>query len=124
MTSLQKFIKGFSFAFTGISTGSSGRNFRVHLLFASAVIFFGLLFQISLIEWLLVIFCIAAVLSAELINTAIEETCNVLKNRLKLGYSATTDPRNLAAAAVLILAVASAIIGFVIFIPKFFALIP
>ena len=69
-------------------------------------------------EWVIVLFLIGAVITAELFNTAIEEICNLATVKLKLRYSDTKVHRDLAAGAVLVIAVVAALIGMVIFIPK------
>lgn len=113
-----KFLKSFRYAFQGILSGLTQRNFRIHLVATLIIISASIFFQISIIEWLIVLLCIGLVLSVELFNTAIEQTCDLLKIKLKLGYSGTTIIRDLAAGAVLIVAVIAAIIGLVIFFPK------
>ncbi len=115
---LIKFFKGFVYAQNGIYHGANGRNMKVHLFVAFLVVLFSLLLGISPLEWFIVLICIASVISAELINSAIEEICDLVRDRLHLDYSATTHARDLAAGAVLVLSLSSAIIGLIIFIPK------
>lgn len=79
------------------------------------VIFFSFLLQISTLEWLIVIFCIGLVLTAEIFNSAIEVLTDIV--------SPESNPRaglvkDMAAGAVLIAAITSAIIGLIIFVPK------
>lgn len=79
------------------------------------VIFFSFLLQISNLEWLIVIFCIGLVLTAEIFNSAIEVLTDIV--------SPESNPRaglvkDMAAGAVLIAAITSAIIGLIIFVPK------
>ena len=77
------------------------------------VVILGFIYRISYTEWLVLILVTSAVISAEAINTAIEETCNVLhpdhhpKARLA---------KHCAAGGVLILSVAALIIGAIIFL--------
>jgi undecaprenol kinase len=119
MTSeLKKFFKGFDYAIEGIKTGAKERNFKFHICAALVVVSASIFFNISAIEWAIVIFLIAAVMSVELLNSSIESICNILAEKLKLDYYDTWDPRNLAAGAVLIVASAAFIIGLIIFLPK------
>jgi diacylglycerol kinase len=111
-------IKAFGYALNGWQRGLKERNFKIDLTIAVCVVSAAIFFQISTVEWLIIFFLIGAVLSAELFNTAIEEICNVISRKLKLGYSDTTYPRDLAAGAVLVIATVAALIGLIIFIPK------
>lgn len=115
---MKKFILSFYHAFNGIFSGFQERNMRVHGLAFTLVILLGIFLQINLLEWIIVLFCSALVMSLELVNTAIEELANTLRDELKLSYSATTRARDTAAAAVLVSALISALIGVVIFLPK------
>jgi len=119
-----KFIKSFYYAFQGLKFASYQRNFRVHLAVATIVTVMGIYLNISLLEWSLVIILFGLVLSAEIFNTAIEEICNIQKENLKLDYFDTWNPRNLGAGAVLVLAITSAIVGLIIFVPKIIAILP
>ncbi len=85
---------------------------RFHLLATILVIAAGLLFQISSIEWIILILCIGMVWAAEAMNTSIEW----LADRI------TTDEddqikqaKDVAAASVMILSICSAIIAILIF---------
>jgi diacylglycerol kinase len=118
VSDIYKVIKAFGYAFNGWKRGLKERNVKIHLGFTIGVLYASFLFRISKIELLIVILLIGAVISAELINTAIEEICNIVRDKLKLGYSDTTAARDLAAGAVLVVAVAAAIIGLIIFVPK------
>lgn len=77
------------------------------------------LLGISLIEWTLLMICIGLVLALELVNSAIE--------RLADKISPEHDPligkiKDISAAAVLITAIAAAVVGLIILVPKFFIL--
>lgn len=79
------------------------------------VIISGFIFKISITEWIICIVLFGLVITAELINTAIETTVDIVmpeKNeKAKLA-------KDIAAGAVLVSAIASAIIGIIIFLPK------
>lgn len=121
---IDKLIKPFSHAIDGWRCGLTERNIKIHLTVAVLVLLAGILCQISASEWLIVIILIGAVITAELFNTAIEEICNTITTKLKLQYSDTTAPRDLAAGAVLLIAVTAAVVGLIIFIPKVLRLLP
>lgn len=122
MDGFSKFIKSFYYASQGIKTGWQQRNFKVHVLASVLVFFLGLFLQISQTEWIIIFILLAMMFSAELFNTAIEEVCNLLKLKLKLDYYDTWHPRNLAAAAVFVVALTAAVIGLLIFVPKIIGL--
>ena len=80
----------------------------------------GFIFTINTTEWLFVIGCCMLVLSLELLNTAIENICNLLSKDFNPFIKIIKDT---AAAAVLVTAIGSVIIGAVIFLPKIINLI-
>ena len=106
---------GFKFAIQGILLGFKERNFIIHNLITLCVIIAGFIFNISMLEWCVVVFCIGFVLALELLNTAIENIVNELSPQHSLFAKNTKD---IAAAAVLIAAITSVVIGLIIFVPK------
>ncbi|MFC1711686.1 diacylglycerol kinase family protein [Patescibacteria group bacterium] len=113
--------RSFSFAFKGIfKTIKRERNVRIHLGAAVFAIILGLVFNISPFEWLSLVLIISAVISAEIMNSSVEATCDLLRFKLKLDYYETYWIRNFAAGAVMVLAVGAVIIGLIIFLPKIF----
>jgi diacylglycerol kinase len=75
----------------------------------------GSVLKISLHEWIWLTGCIATVLSFEMMNTAIEKTCDLLHPAIHPTIKVIKD---VAAAAVLVVAAGSVIIGAIIFLPK------
>lgn len=109
-------MRRFTDAFNGIFQAIKlEKNIKIHLFVAILVIISGLLFNISLIEWNFIILSIALVLAAEVFNTSIENLCDFVEPKFneKIGLI-----KDLAAGAVLILSLASLIVGLIIFIPK------
>ena len=80
----------------------------------------GFYFHISPAEWTITGASIAIVLSAEMLNTAIEKLCDLVQPEVHPQIKIIKD---LAAAAVLWLSIGSAIAGLVIFLPKIWILI-
>jgi len=117
-----KVLKSFTYAFKGISSGFSERNMRVHVTAAALVVLLAFFFRVSLMEWILLLLMIGLVMSAELINTAIEEVCNCMRDELGLKYKSSQRARDLAAGAVLVLAMLAALIGGIIFFPRLWVL--
>ncbi|MDR0463065.1 MAG: diacylglycerol kinase family protein [Pseudomonadales bacterium] len=121
MSKQHRFFKGFFYAGRGIIHGlKNEQNLVFHLIFAVLVIVAGIFFQISKVEWLILVLCFMIVPSLELLNSAIEETCDRLRDDLGLPYKATQWPRDLAAGAVLWSAIGSMVIGLIIFLPHVF----
>ena len=110
----------FKYAGEGIWTSfKSERNMKIHVFMMFLVILFGFLLHISLKEWIICIILFSLVIGAELFNTAIETTVDMISLEKSPQAKLAKD---ISAGAVLILAIASAIIGLIIFIPKFIAL--
>lgn len=93
----------------------SERNLRIHITIAILTITLGFFMCLSLIEWCLIALCIALVVTAELINTAIEVWVDLVSpDQNPLAGKA----KDVAAGAVLVAVAFSAFIGGIIFIPK------
>lgn len=112
---MRKFLKSFVYAFNGFSSSvRSQLNLRIHLLIAAAVVAAGFYYGITGIEWCILLLCIGMVTSAELFNTSIEQLTDIVHpgHHEKAG-----KVKDAAAAAVLVLALISVVIGIVIFFP-------
>lgn len=111
----------FLYAFDGIAAGfKSERNMVIHFSAMATVITFGAMLGISKTEWMICIILFGLVIMAELMNTAVETVVDIV-----CPYQ---DPRakrakDLSAGAVLMVAIAAAVIGIMIFLPKLIALI-
>ena len=110
---IQKRISSFGFAINGIfDLFSTQVNAQIHAFFTALVVFGGFFFNISKIEWLLCIISIAMVLAAEAINTALEYVVDLVSPEFN---ELAGKAKDVAAAAVFILAIAAAIVGFSVF---------
>lgn len=115
---MKKLLKSFKYAFEGICTGiKEEQNMKVHIAIMILVIIFGIMLKISIIEWIICIVLFGLVISMELINTAIENTVDLVTKEKNEQAKIAKD---VAAGAVLVSAISSAIIGIIIFIPKIF----
>ncbi len=83
------------------------------------VIVFGIMLKISKIEWIICIALFGLVISMELINTAIENTVDLIT---KENNQQAKIAKDVAAGAVLVSAIVSSVIGLMIFIPKILAI--
>lgn len=93
------------------------RNMKIHLGILSVVVVGGIFLGISRIEWLIIILISSAVLAAETFNAAIEQTCDYIDEQHDLKFGETKIARDMAAGAVWLLAIASIIVGLLIFLP-------
>lgn len=111
----KKQLRSFKFAWKGLK-GCIGKeqNLSFHLIAATGAITAGWLFNISRIEWTIVILCIGLVIAAELFNTAIEKLVDLVTSEQ---HPLAGQIKDIAAGAVLVCAAATAIIGLIIFIP-------
>ncbi|MDO9376538.1 MAG: diacylglycerol kinase family protein [Ferruginibacter sp.] len=115
-----KLAKSFRFAVNGVAYAlKSQQNFRIHLVVLAVTLVAGYFFNISRIEWLFVTICAMLVLILELVNTAIEYLCDLVTREI---HPAIKIIKDVAAAAVLLAAAGSVVIGIVIFLPKLVAL--
>ena len=92
-------------------------NAWIHLAATTAVIAAGVVFEIARWEWAWLILSIGLVLAAEAMNTAIEALADVVSPEFNASVGRAKD---LAAAAVLILAIVAALIGVLVFLPHVF----
>jgi undecaprenol kinase len=95
-------------------------HFKVHLGAAVLAAGLGLFFQISSIEWLILILTITGVLVAEAFNSALERVVDLAHPDR---HPLARDAKDLAAAAVLLTSIAAAIIGLIIFLPRVYGLL-
>ena len=106
----------FKYAFEGIvQTYKGEQNLKIHTFIAILVIVFGFFLKISVIEWFFCLLLIGLVLMCEFFNTAIEYVVDLASPKIHPLAKAAKDT---ASAGVLIMAIISAIIGGIIFIPK------
>lgn len=94
-------------------------NACIHVVVMVLVILAGWYFDISDIEWCLVILCFGGVLMAEGFNTAVE----TLADRVCGEHDAMIGKcKDVAAGAVLLMVLAAVAVGLIVFLPKFLAL--
>lgn len=89
----------------------------IHLCAAVGVIVAGFLFKISAMEWCVISLCIGSVFMAEGFNTAIEKLADKVCKEQDALIGAAKD---ISAGAVLLMAIATVVVGCIIFIPKIF----
>lgn len=101
-------------AISGIGTAfRHERNLKIHTVFAIIVIIAAWGLRVSRQDWILLLFLIAAVICLELVNTAVERAVDLITQD---EHPLAKQAKDIAAGAVLVMAIASAIIGCIIFI--------
>lgn len=114
--SIKRLRKSFGYAFKGIDDVIKHEpNMKIHVVVAILVVIMAFIFKVSIIEWIILVLLIGAVLAAETINTTIENLVDMYTKEYDEKAKVVKDT---AAGTVLILAITSAIIGLIIFIPK------
>ncbi|MFO8235560.1 MAG: diacylglycerol kinase family protein [Bacteroidales bacterium] len=90
-------------------------NARIHLVLTAFVIAAGIYFSLSFLEWVAITLCIGGVFVAEILNTALEQLCDLYtrEENNKIG-----KVKDLAASAVLFMSFISVIVAAIIFLPK------
>ncbi len=105
----------FKYAGIGILQAFIGeQNLKIHTVIAILVILAGFILEITTVEWLVCLILIGLVLMAEFFNTAIEYVVDLASPQIHPLAKAAKDT---ASAGVLMMAIISAIIGLIIFIP-------
>lgn len=115
-------VSSLEFALTGVFTAfKEERNMRKHLLSAILVLIAGLIFRVSLLEWMALVLCVCLVMVLEIINSAIE---NVVDLASDYHFSMLAkNAKDMAAGAVLVMSAGAAIVGCLIFLPKIWQMI-
>lgn len=117
---MKRFLKSVGYAFNGIGLMLKEPNFRIHLVAAMLVINLSIWLGLSVTEWIIIIGCIASVLAAEIFNTAVEQLCNMTEPNV---HPTIKKIKDASAAAVLILAIAAAVCGTLVLLPKIICII-
>lgn len=119
--SIKKRIHSFGFALKGIATlFKTQPNARIHLIAICIVTVAGYLLKVSTSEWCFIVIAFAMVLAAEAFNTAVEFVVDLASPDY---HPLAGKAKDVAAAAVLIIAIGAATIGTIIFLPKLLFLI-
>ncbi len=110
------FLKGFLYAFNGLAVFFRHEwNGRIQLAISVLVVMLAFLLHVSALDWIILLMCIASVLSFEMINSAIEKLCNLVHPKF---HPAVKVIKDISAGAVLWVSFFSGIIGVIIFLPK------
>lgn len=115
---LKNHAKSYKYASEGIMhTLRTQSNIWVQIPIAVMVLAAAWYFRVAGWEWIVLVLAIAFVLTAELFNTAIEAMMNVVHKDFDIDVKIAKD---IAAGAVLVSAIASVVVGFLVFGPRIF----
>ena len=113
---MKKVLESFNNAITGIiDTVRTERNMKIHLIVALGILIVSFFFDITKYEFLILVVTITMVITAELINTAIEASIDMTTNYY---HPLAKIAKNAAAGAVLITAINALLVGYIIFWDK------
>ena len=108
------FRKSFFFAMQGFRTAiMTERNIKVMLVAAVVVIALGFTLNLDLLSWAIIIICCGLVITAELINTAIETIVDLVSPEF---HPLAGRAKDISAAAVWVLSITAAIVGLLVYI--------
>jgi diacylglycerol kinase len=113
---IRKFLRSFVTGYVGLAHAlASEQNMRIHGVIAVCVIAASFYLALAAWEWIALTFCIGLVISAECMNTAVER----LADRVSLEtHPLIRQAKDCSSAAVLVLAIMSAVVGAIVFVPK------
>ena len=116
---IRKFLRSFVHGFVGLTHAlGSEQNMRIHGVIAIGVIAAGFVFGLAAWEWIAITLCIGLVIAAECMNTALER----LADRVSLEmHPLIKQAKDCGSAAVLVLAMTSAVVGGIDLVPKILA---
>ncbi|HYE81171.1 MAG TPA: diacylglycerol kinase family protein [Clostridia bacterium] len=109
----RKFFESLRYSIEGlVYCMSTQRNMKIHIAFALIVLVAGILLQISRLEFIIITMAISIVFICEIINTAVEKTVDTMTQEF---HPVAKIAKDVAASAVLVAAISSVIVGFLVF---------
>lgn len=113
---MKRWLQSVLYALNGIVLAfKSQPNLRIQGVLALLVLSVAAALGCSVLEWLLLLNCIAMVMAGELINSSIEALCNHLHPQK---HERIGQVKDMAAGAILILSLGAALVGILILGPK------
>ncbi|MEP6712115.1 MAG: diacylglycerol kinase family protein [Ferruginibacter sp.] len=113
---MSRLLKSFGHAWRGIKYClANEQNFKLHVIAGFAAIVLAFFLKCTVVEWMIILLCIALVICLEMVNSAIEKFCNITQKDFHPLIKMIKDT---AAGAVLFASVVAAVCGTIIFLPK------
>ena len=120
MIDFSKLKKSFRYAFLGLRYSiDENQNIKIHIIVATFVLIFGLFLGLTRYELFTVSLLIVLVISAEMINSAIEEVVDLLVDQHSEHAKIAKD---VGAGMVLLISIFAVVVGFFVFIPHVLSL--
>ncbi len=98
-----------------LHTAKTQKHVQFHLVAGVSVLFFAWWSEVTRFEWLILIFAIGSVISAEVMNSAIETVVDMAQPNY---HPLAGIAKDVAAGAVLVTAIQAAVIGIIVFAPS------
>lgn len=115
MFNIKKLVKSFKYAFEGINYSlNNDQNLVIHFVVACFVIIASIIFQVNPFEMGILGVTILVVISAEMVNSAIEKMVDLITKEHREEAKIAKD---VSAGMVLLTAIGSVIIGILVFLP-------
>lgn len=109
-------IESFNYAVSGIITAlKTERHMRVHYFIAIAVILGSLFFDLSKIEFMILLFAVSLVIVAEMLNTAMEKAVDMITEDY---HPLARVVKDVAAGAVLIASLNALVVAYLLFFER------
>lgn len=121
MSKNRRLLSSFKYAFTGLKEAIHKEpNFRIHASVGIFVIILGAFLRVDRVEWVILTLTIAFVLILELLNTTLEALVDIVSPH---HHDSAKLAKDVAAAAVMLGALTSVVVGALIFIPRLIELL-
>lgn len=118
----KEFLSSMKHALDGIFTiFREEKNMRHHTALGIVPLLFAWYFQVSAMEWIVLIFCIFLVVILEFLNTIFETVVDMITDYQY--HPLAKRAKDIAAGAVLVSALFTVIVAAIIFLPKLYALL-
>lgn len=111
--SIRRVIKN---SLEGISSyAKDGKSFIIYVFCSLIEIIAGFLFNVNGLEWILIISMLGIILAIELLNTAVEATCDAITKEFNPYIKVAKD---CGSAATFVIFIVTVILNIIIFLPK------
>ncbi len=107
-------IEKFKVAFIGLLSAFNDKSVLIQIVLGTLVLIVSFILKLEKIDFIVILICISCVITTEILNTAIEEICDMYttSHNEKIKYI-----KDLSAGAVLFVSIVALVIGLIIFIP-------
>ncbi len=115
-SSTRSWRQKFSHALRGLKRGVRGQSsFFVHFFVAAMVGAAGLALEATLVDWCLLVLCVAGVLVAEMFNSSLEWLAKAVTNQYD---ERLRDALDISSGAVLLAAAGAVVVGLIVFLHR------